>query len=67
MLWKLVRCWEYTDPAPPPVAGGTGLYRVAIRSDASPFSLKRCHDHILRPDKYRPPYIFLPVRLPVHR
>ena len=25
MLWKWVRCWKYTDPAPPPVAGGTGL------------------------------------------
>ena len=58
---------SYTAPAPPTLVGGNGMYRVAIRIYASPWTLKRCHDHLLIPEKYLPPSNILPMRFPVGR
>ena len=67
MKYNWVRCSVYTDTAPTTVVGGTAMYIVAIHIDAYTLPLKRCHDHLKRPEKYIPPLIVLPIRFPVDR
>ena len=67
MLYKLVRCWAYTELGPPPAVSGTSMYKVIMRIEASTLPLNSFHDHIPRPEVSLSGFNLLPMRFPVVR
>ena len=65
VLLNNIKCCAYTDPVPPPLLVGTGLYNVGMQRVEFPWNMNTCRDHLPSPVASLPEPIFLPDRFPV--